>query len=284
MKTCLLVEGGGMKCAYSAGILDRMLVEKITFDECIGVSAGAANLVSYLAGQRGRNLKFYVEYPKHPKYHGAWQWITTGHFFNLHYIYGTLSNEGGASPVDYDALVKNPAQLLITATDAKTGEAKYFTKDDIKRNDLTVIKAGAALPALSRAIKVNGRKYFDGGVADSIPLQKAFDEGCDRIVLVLENPRSFFRQPQNHKFLYHLMLWKYPAVAKGVDTRHLRYRECLKWVYEMEKAGKVFIFAPPENTGISTSTIDFPKLQKLYETGIADYDARSKEMKEYLKE
>ena len=284
MKTCLLVEGGGMKCAYSAGILDRMLDEKITFDECIGVSAGAANLVSYLAGQRGRNLKFYVEYPKHPKYHGAWQWITTGHFFNLHYIYGTLSNEGGASPVDYDALVKNPAQLLITATDAKTGEAKYFTKDDIKRNDLTVIKAGAALPALSRAIKVNGRKYFDGGVADSIPLQKAFDEGCDRIVLVLENPRSFFRQPQNHKFLYHLMLWKYPAVAKGVDTRHLRYHECLKWVYEMEKAGKVFIFAPPENTGISTSTIDFPKLQKLYETGIADYDARSKEMKEYLKE
>jgi len=282
MKTCLIVEGGGMKCAYSAGILDRFIDDKITFDECIGVSAGSGNIASYLAGQRGRNLRFYVDHPKDSRYHGIKQWILTGSLFNLKFIYGTLSNEDGADPLDYDALMQNPSEFLITTTEVKTGEAKYFPKSSLKRNDLSVIMAGAAIPAMSRPVKIDGIKYLDGGVADSIPLKKALDDGCDKIVLILANPRSFCRQPQDYKVLYHMMLLRYPKIVKGIDTRHLRYRECLKWVYEMEKGGKIFIFAPPENTGIATSTIDFPLLQKLYETGVADYNAEKEKMIAYL--
>lgn len=101
-KTGLIVEGGGMKCAYSAGILDRFLDDKITFDYCIGVSAGAANTLSYLAGQRGRNLRFYTVHLDDPRYLSVRSLLRTGNLFGLEYIYGTLTNSDGADPIDYE--------------------------------------------------------------------------------------------------------------------------------------------------------------------------------------
>ena len=119
-KTGLIVEGGGMKCAYSAGILDRFLDDKITFDYCIGVSAGAANTLSYLAGQRGRNLRFYTVHLDDPRYLSVRSLLRTGNLFGLEYIYGTLTNSDGADPIDYDAIMKNQAEFYMQATDALT--------------------------------------------------------------------------------------------------------------------------------------------------------------------
>ena len=106
MKTGLVVEGGGMKCAYSAGILDKFLDDNITFSYCIGVSAGAANTLSYLAGQRGRNLRFYTEHLNDPRYLSVRSLVRTGNLFGLQYIYGTLTNSDGADPLDYSAVMK----------------------------------------------------------------------------------------------------------------------------------------------------------------------------------
>ncbi|HJJ45987.1 MAG TPA: patatin family protein [Methanocorpusculum sp.] len=282
MKTGLVVEGGGMKCAYSAGLIDGLLDDGITFDECIGVSAGAANAASFVAGQRGRNIRFYTEHPKDPRYCGTSQFLKHGNFFNLQFIYGDLTNEGGKDPLDYDALMKSRTELFLTATDAETGMPHYFAKSEMPRNDYRIVMASCGIPALCKPVEVNGRMYYDGGVADSIPLKRILDDGCDKVVLLLENPRTFVRQAQGHKRAYHFMLRKYPKVAELVDTRHTRYQECLKWVYEMEKAGRVFIFAPPEGTGISTSTVDIPLLTKLYETGLSDYAKGREKMLAYL--
>ena len=104
-KSGLIVEGGGMKCAYSAGILDAFLDDNVTFDYCMGVSAGAANTASYLAGQRGRNLRFYIEHVKDPRYISIKNLIKTGSLFGLQYIYGTLTNSTGNDPLDYDGPV-----------------------------------------------------------------------------------------------------------------------------------------------------------------------------------
>lgn len=125
-KTGLIVEGGGMKCAYSAGILDKFLDDSIAFDYCIGVSAGAANTLSYLAGQRGRNLRFYTVHLDDPRYLSVRSLLRTGNLFGLQYIYGTLTNSDGADPIDYDAIMKNPAEFYMPATDALTGRAAYF--------------------------------------------------------------------------------------------------------------------------------------------------------------
>ena len=125
-KSGLIVEGGGMKCAYSAGILDAFLDDNVTFDYCMGVSAGAANTASYLAGQRGRNLRFYIEHVKDPRYISIKNLIKTGSLFGLQYIYGTLTNSTGTDPLDYDALAANPSEFHFPATNAATGKAEYF--------------------------------------------------------------------------------------------------------------------------------------------------------------
>lgn len=273
-----------MKCAYSAGILDRFLDDGITFDECIGVSAGAGNVASFVAGQRGRNLRFYVKHTQDPRYMGMRHFITKGSYFNLRYIYGDLSNATGDDPFFYARACENPAEFYLTTTDAKTGAARYFEKSEMAVNDYRVLMAGCAIPALCRPIEIDGREYFDGGVADPVPLQKAFDDGCSKVVLVLENPRTFVRQPQDMQAAYHFLLRKYPKMIEMIDNRHTRYRETLKWVYEMEREGRVFIFAPPEGTGVTTSTKDVALLQKLYDRGIADYDAQRDALLAYLEE
>jgi predicted patatin/cPLA2 family phospholipase len=182
-----------MKCAYSAGILDRFLDDKITFDYCIGVSAGAANTLSYLAGQRGRNLRFYTVHLDDPRYLSVRSLLRTGNLFGLEYIYGTLTNSDGADPIDYDAIMKNPAEFYMPATDALTGKAAYFSKFDIVRDDYRTIMATCALPAFCRPVNVNGHFYYDGGVADSIPLHHAIEQGCTKMVV-----RTRLRQGCHH--------------------------------------------------------------------------------------
>ena len=199
-KTGLVVEGGGMKCAYNAGILDRFLDENIHFDYCIGVSAGSANVASYLAGQRDRNLRFYTQHTTLPEYMGVRNFLRTGQFFGLQFIYGTLTNTGGADPIDYPAIMANPSEYELVATDAGTGEATYFNKYDLKQDDYTAIMASCALPALCRPVSYNGHLYYDGGVADSIPVERAFAQGCDRVVVILSNPRSYVKQKEGLRF------------------------------------------------------------------------------------
>lgn len=272
-----------MKCAYSAGVLDRFLDDGICFDECIGVSAGSGNLASYLAGQRERNLHFYTIYPKHPEYLGMRNYLKHGSYFNLQYIYGTISNAGGLDPVDYDALQANPTEYFLTATNAKTGEAEYLSGAEMQRDDYRAIMASCAIPVMCKPVELNGKLYFDGGVADSIPVQKALDDGCGKLVVILENPRSFHRKAQKYKPVYRFILRNYPEVVKKIDDRHLRYHEVIAQIKELEKEGKAFVFAPSHAAEVKTTTKDFGEIRGLYDLGIADYDAKRDELKAFLK-
>ncbi|HIY63860.1 MAG TPA: patatin family protein, partial [Candidatus Mediterraneibacter stercoripullorum] len=134
-KIGLVVEGGGMKCAYNAGILDAFLDRGITFDYCIGVSGGAGNVASFVAGQRGRNLRFFTDHIHSPKYFGIKSLLKTGNLFGLQYIYGELTNSAGKDPRDFAAIMKNPIKYEVVATNALTGKAKYFGKEDMKQDD-----------------------------------------------------------------------------------------------------------------------------------------------------
>ncbi len=283
-KSGLIVEGGGMKCAYSAGILDRFLDDGITFDECIGVSAGSGNLASYLANQRERNLHFYTIYQNHPEYLGMKNYLKHGSYFNLQYIYGTITNSTGIDPVDYQALTANPAEYYLTATNARTGEAEYLSRADMKKDDFRAIMASCAIPVVCRPIELNGKLYFDGGVSDSIPVQKAIDDGCDKLVVILENPRSFVRQPQKYKPFYHFFLRNYPEIVRKIDSRHLEYHKVIAYVKKLEEEGRAFVFAPSHQGKVKTTTKDSEDIHEQYDLGIEDYDARRDELKEFLRE
>ncbi len=283
-KTGLLVEGGGMKCAYSAGVLDAFLDEGIAFDYCAGVSAGAANLVSYLAGQRDRNRRYYCIYVKDPRYLSTRNFIKTGSLFGLQYIYGDMSNESGEDPLDFDTLMANPSELVFPATDAVTGNPRYFTKQDLRRNHYEPIMASCALPVMCRPVEINGRYYFDGGVSDSLPVKKMVKDGCAKIVALFSKPDGFLMKPQGHRRIYSAALRRrFPKTVEDLNHRHEQYNRSMKQIRRMEREGKAMTFAPSGEIEIKTYTRDPAVMQQLYDNGVRDARERMDELKDFLR-
>ncbi len=281
-KTGLIVEGGGMKCAYSAGVLDGFLDEGISFDCCIGVSAGSANLASYLAGQRGRNLRFYTVHTERAEFFGPRCFLKTGSLFGLQFIYGTLSNSGGGDPLDYQAVSDNPAQFEIVATNAETGQPVYFDKEALKQDDYRAIMASSAIPAVCRPVEIDGAVYYDGGISDAIPVGRMLQHGCERIVAILSKPKDYVKKPEGHRFLYSRMCRKYPNTVKDIDRRHLMYQSCQRELFELEANGKAFVFAPSNPPKMSTYSMDQQVERQLYEMGLADLNAQRQALAAFL--
>lgn len=282
-KTGLVVEGGGMKCAYCAGVLDQFLEHGITFNYCIGVSAGAASVASYLAGQKGRNLRFYTEYIDDPWYFGVRSFLKNGDLFNLKYIYGDLTNSGGRDPLDLEALKKNPAEYEIVATCAETGEGVYFSKDDLIQDDYRHVMASCAIPAVCRPVEIDGKHYYDGGLADSIPMQRALDRGCDKLVVIASKSRKFVKTPEKFRMMYTLMCRKYPKAVKALNDRYLTYRRQQKLMFDLEKAGTAFLFTPETDRKINTFTMDREVNQHMYDLGVQDFRRKQQKLAAFLK-
>ncbi len=282
-KIGLVVEGGGMKCAYSAAILDKFLDDDIHFDYAIGVSAGSANICSYLAGQRGRNKRFYTEFLKDPLYFGPKAFFKTGNLFNLGYIYGTLSNHDGKAPLDYQALMNNPTPFKIVATNAKTGRPAYFDKSVMKQDDYRLIMASCALPGACRPQKLDdGNLYYDGGVTAPIPVSEAFRDGCDKLVVILSKPRDFVKEKEKLRPLYTLLSFPYPKTVRALDRRHISYSKNQNQVFSLEKKGKVYLFAPSDPPKMSTFSMDLKTEEALYELGLKDYENQKEALQDFM--
>ncbi|MCR4842957.1 MAG: patatin family protein [Eubacterium sp.] len=272
-KIGLVVEGGGMKCAYSAGVLDRFLDDGVTFDYAIGVSAGSANLASFLGGQRDRNRRFYTEHLKAPEYFGIDAYKKTGEVFNLEYIYGVLSNSDGRDPLNYEAIMENPTEFEAVVTDAMTGKAVYVSKEEMTKDNYNMIKASSALPVLCKPRYVRGKACFDGGVSDAIPVQRALDKGCDKLVVIMSKPRGYVKKRERFRMTYTHRCHDFPGVVKALNRRHIMYESCKEHAYTLEKRGRAFIFAPSNPPAMSTYTMDPAIEEELYELGISDYDS-----------
>ena len=272
MKIGLVVEGGGMKCAYNAAILDAFLDHNITFAYCIGASGGSGNLASYLAGQRGRNLRFFTEHIHNPGYFGLRSFLKTGDLFGLQYIYGTLTNSTGKDPLDFPTLKNNPAEYEVVVTNALTGKAEYFGKETIVQDDYRLIMASSAIPAACRPVELNDIPYFDGGLSDAIPVSRALEKGCDRLVVILSKMRDYVRKPQGMRFLYTMRCHQYPQIISLIDHRHIAYNQNLQEVFALEREGKAFVFAPSHPIHVGTYSMNEQSERDLYALGMEDFN------------
>lgn len=263
--------GGGMRDIYGAGVTDCFLDNGISFDYCIGVSAGCANIATFLAKQRGRNFRFYTEYARRKEYMSADNFLKSGSFFNLDYVYSALSNSGGEDPLDFDAMKNNKSEFIVVATDAEKAEPVYFDKSFLTRDNYDVIKASCAVPLMNKPYIIDGREYFDGGVSDPLPIEKAFADGCDKIVVVLTRPLDFVKKPEKFDMVIHRALGeKYPEVYSKIHTRHEVYNSSLEKLKTYQKEGKAVIIAPPSGSNISIASKDVRKLKKVYDRGYKD--------------
>jgi len=280
--TGLVVEGGGMKCAYTAGILDGFLDSGIHFDYAIGVSAGASCIASFLAGQKDRNRRFFVDHIDDSGYMGFSSLLKSGSFFGLEYIYMDMTGSKGKDPLDYEKMMNSGTDFRIVATDAKTGKPHYFRKEEIKKDDYRFFMATCALPVMCKPVKIYEREFFDGGCSDSIPYAKALRDGCDKIVVVLCRPLDTVRTPQKYMGLIRRKLKDYPETVKDLLHRHESYNDQLRGLKELVEEGKAYVFAPEQNLDINTYTKDKKKLQSFYDLAESDYLKKEESFKEFF--
>ena len=278
MKTGVIDVGGGYRGIYAAGVLDYCMDQKIAFDLGIGISAGSANLASYAAGQKGRNYLFYTEYGFRKQYASLENLIRKRSYIDMDYVYGTLSNHDGESPLNYPAMRDNPMEFYVVAADAVTGQAKYFGKEDIAADNYDVFKASSSIPFFCPPYEINGVPYYDGALGDPVPVEKAFALGCDRVVVILTKPENILRNSKKDERLAAAIRKKYPLAAERLRERAQRYNEEVALAQKYAKQGKVLIVSPDDPCGVDTLKKDKASLHRLYEKGYAD----GQRIKDYL--
>ena len=229
MKTCLVLEGGAMRGMYTAGALDVFYNAGIKFDGIIGVSAGAAFGVNYLSGQPGRVIRYNKRFNADRHYMGLIPLLKTGNIVDTDYAYDKVPRE--LDPFDGDTFDASGVPFWAVVTNVETGRAEYIRLEHAMEQ-MDVIRASASMPFVSKPVKLGGKLYLDGGVADSIPFKAAEKLGFDRVVVILTRDRSYVKKPMASG---PIEVWykHYPAFMEQLKNRHSTYnnavRELLNW-------------------------------------------------------
>lgn len=270
MKTCVIDCGGGLRGIYGAGAFDYFIDNKISFDMCIGISAGSANIASFIAGQRGRNYKFYYEYPFRKEYMSVENLFKKKSYLDLDYVYEILSNDDGENPLDYKKFSENKSEKIIIATDAKSGEPRYFSADDMEENHYWMFKASSCIPIVCTPVIFKGNEYYDGGISDPIPIDFALKKGCEKIVLIWTRPIEQMNSYKNDELLAKLLKKKYPSLSENLIKRKDKIYSSVSFAKELQKEGKLLIISPKSIGNMSTLTKDKQALDTLYKKGYDD--------------
>ena len=265
--------GGGYRGIYAAGVLDYCMYKGIWFDLGIGVSAGSANLASYCARQPQRNHKFYTEYGLRKEYAGFGNYHRDRSYINLPYIYGTLTNSDGEYPIDYDTMMENPMEFITVATDARTGKPRYIPKSELVRDSYTPFMASSAIPGICRPVYMDGIPYFDGALGDPVPVAKAFEMGCDKVVLILTLPEATVRNPKKDERLARRIRKEFPEAAEALKNRANKYNEGVALARQYAAEDKLLIVAPDDTCGVHTLCRDDYKMRLLYGKGYTDAES-----------
>ncbi|MDD7614897.1 MAG: patatin family protein [Clostridiaceae bacterium] len=270
MKTCVIDCGGGLRDIYGAGVFDYCIDNDITFDMCIGISAGSANIASFNSGQRGRNYNFYHEYAFRKEYMSFDNVLKKKFYLDLDYVYGKLSNSNGEDPFDYDKFSENESEIYIIATNAKSGKPEYFYAGDMKKDNYWHLKASSCIPMICSPAIEKDNRYFDGGISDPIPLKFALEKGCEKIVVIwtkpIENVGNFILD----EMVGHAMKKKFPKVSDDLLNRKNKVEKSLNYAKKLRDDGKVLIVSPESIGKMSTLTKDKEALDKLYKIGYND--------------
>lgn len=277
----LVLEGGGMRGAFTAGIKDYLLQNEIYFEEVIGVSAGANNGANYCSRQRIRNKKIFTELVEDDRYMGMKNLIKNGSYFGMDFLFHQLPHE--ILPFDYQSFRESSSRLKVAVTECSSGELRYFSPqkfDKISRID-KVFKASSSLPLVSNPVEIEGKYYLDGGIRDSIPVQKALDDGFKNLLVILTREKDYRKTPVRAKFLLELFLRKYPNLVDDLKARHKVYNNTLDLIAEKEKAGDFFVFRPNE-LEIDRFSKDPEQLEDLYDSGCQLAEEKSEELNAWL--
>lgn len=267
MKTGLVLEGGAFRTIFSAGVCDAFLDAELPLpDYAVGVSAGIAYGVSYLSRQKRRNLQLLTTFANDRRYMGMGNFLNPRNrsYFGLKFSYETIPNQ--LLPFDYAAFEAYPGTVEAVVTNLNTGKADYLP---VPRRDAhnELLQASCAIPLMFPVYHLEGQPYLDGGCADAIPWRRAFDVGCDRVVVVLTRERSYRKDPERTMSVLRRRFKDYPNFLETMAHRAERYNESRDALFDLEKAGKVLVLAPESTEGFSRTERDLERIRALWQDG-----------------
>lgn len=267
-----------MRGMFTAGVLDTFLAAGVKADEVVGVSAGALFGVNYLSGQTGRAVRYNKRYNGDKNYMGLRPLLKEGNLFSTSYAYDLVPRK--LDPFDDETFQNSGVPFYAVVTDADTGEAKYMQVKSVFEQ-MDVLRASGSMPFVSRPVEWEGRRYLDGGIADSIPVEWMAARGCDRLIVVLTREAGYRKTPMNGAML-RLLGRKYPAIARRLAARHTDYNRALEELERWQAEGRAFVIRPSVKTPISRIETDPDKLQQVYDLGLADGQAALPALQAYL--
>ena len=262
--TALVLEGGGMRGVFTSGVLDWMIDHGITFPYLVGVSAGSSNALSYASHQRGRGKYIFADLQEERHYLGMRNIWRHHSIMDMDLLYRELPES--IYPYDYEAYRNNPMRVESVATDCITGEAVYLEEKEDPVRIIDIVRASSSLPFVCPIAHVDGRPMLDGGIADSIPLQRALDQGYEQIIVVLTRHLGYRKEEKKVKippFIYA----RYPKLREAIQTRAVRYNAQVELVEQLEREGRIVVIRPDHPVEVARIETDMDKMNALYRHG-----------------
>lgn len=282
MSLGLVLEGGGMRGMYTAGVLDYFMEQDFYPDGVAGVSAGACHGCSYVSKQRGRSYRINLGYCRNWRYMSFRSLFLTGDYFGGKFAYHRIPEE--LVPYDYETFEANKEKMpfYAVATDIETGKAVYHRIQDMK-GEVEWVRASASMPIMAKPVAIDGHLYLDGGVADSIPLRFMQKAGFQKNIVVLTQPLGYRKEQNRMLPLIDLCYGKkYPALLKASAARYLHYNRTLEGIAKLEEDGRAFVLRPSVRIPVSRIEKDPAKLDAIYTLGRQDAQKAFPRMLQYV--
>ena len=280
LKKGLVLEGGAMRGMFTAGVLDVMMENGIEYDGAIGVSAGAAFGCNYKSKQIGRAIRYNMKFCNDKRYSGIGSLIKTGNIFNTEFAYGEVPLKYDA--FDFDTYQRSPMDFYVVCTDIETGNAVYHSYKGKDDHCFDWIRASASMPMVSQIVEIDGQKFLDGGVADSIPIKYFEEIGYDKNIVVLTRPQDYLKKRNSLMPLIRMKYRKYPKFVEAMENRHIIYNQTLSYIKQREEEGKLLVIRPKENLQIGKVEKNPEKLRAVYEIGRETVLTQISRIKEFL--
>lgn len=265
-KTGLVLEGGGMRGVFTSGVLDAFMKHDLYFRYIVAVSAGACNGMSYVSRQPRRARISNIDYLARYKYIGIRHLVTQGCIFDRELLYDKFPNQ--LLPFDFDEYFKHAKDFEMVTTNCLTGKAMYLNETSDRQRSLDIVRASSSLPYVSKIVTVDGIPMLDGGIIDSIPINRAIETGHEHNVVILTRNKGWRDTGKDRKvpaFIYK----NYPRLRVALSHRHVVYNQQIDLIDRLEAEGKITCIRPMRPMEVGRIENDVEKLERLYEEGFA---------------
>ena len=265
-KTGLVLEGGGMRGVFTSGVLDAFMKHDLYFRYIVAVSAGACNGMSYVSRQPRRARISNIDYLARYKYIGIRHLVTQGCIFDRELLYDKFPNQ--LLPFDFDEYFKHAKGFEMVTTNCLTGKAMYLSETSDRQRSLDIVRASSSLPYVSKIVIVDGIPMLDGGIIDSIPINRAIETGHEHNVVILTRNKGWRDTGKDRKvpaFIYK----NYPRLRVALSHRHVVYNQQIDLIDRLEAEGKITCIRPMRPMEVGRIENDVEKLERLYEEGFA---------------